>query len=227
MPWLQEVAHGIAASGGEATVEEAVESVPVARSVEELRPIFDETTRGVMRALRLLEGHFKPGQMPPPDLEKMLDLTIVGDIERISLWAAYIYLTNELAKKPSPFLVIPFSHADRIQKAPEVVLDDRRVRGEKESRVAELRVNEALLAQQADQLRREATNPATSVGAFGAFVLSYLALGGVVWPLALLARSRTTLSVPATVLTLALAVTGVADVLSFVLITDAAHDKGR
>lgn len=224
VPWLQEVAHGIAASAGTVSVEDALSEVPSVRTADELRPVFEKATEVVLSALQSFEPAFQPDTLPPPELEEMVDLEDLDDLCRIANWGAYIFLTNELAKKPSTFLVIPFSRREREAKPPEVEVDDRRARREKEHRVSELRTNERLLSEHARQLEIEASKSPIEAGRVAAFVLVYLAAGGVVWPLLLMARMRVGLSTATAWLTFGLVTTGLAAVLGYVVL---AITRGR
>lgn len=218
VPWLQEVAYGIAASAGTVSVEDALSEVPSVRTADELRPVFEKAAEVVLSALQFLKPAFQSDALPPPELEEMVDLEDLDDLCRIAYWGAYIFLTDELAKKPSKFLVIPFSRPEREEKPPEVEVDDRRARREKEDRVSELKTNERMLGEHARQLEIEASKSSIEAGRVAAAVLIYLAVGGVVWPLWLMARMRIGLSTATAWFTFVLVTTGLAAVLGYVVL---------
>ena len=194
VPWLQDVTYGIAGSRGAAGLDDALEAFPSTRSAEELRPVFEQAKALSLDALAYLEPAFQPDEPPPPEFEEIYDVDRLSDFQRISYWGAYVYLTNELAKKPSTFLIIPFSKPDPEPTRPEVEVDDRRARREKESRCDDLRLTERTLVEQLaglDRVSARASVPGTKV-AIG--ILAYLAGVGIVLPLSLMARLRTDLS---------------------------------
>jgi hypothetical protein len=217
VPWLGQIAFGIAATRGNCSVEDALRSEPSERTADELRPVFEEAKRVVLTALDSFEGAFEPDEPPPPDLEEMIDLDDLDDLHRLAYWGAYMFLNNELAKKPSKFLIIPFSQPDAPEEDLEIVLDNRRVRREKEDRVSELRTNERMLTEEARLLEAEVSKAPVVAGRTAAASLIYLALGGVVWPLWLMSRMRVGLSDSAAWLTFGLVVTGLVAVVGYVV----------
>lgn len=225
VPWLREVAYGIAADPAAATVRDAVAAVEVNRSAEELAPVFERATAIVTAALAELEGAFVPGHPPPPDLEDIVDLEDMDDLTLACWWGTYAYLTNKLAEAPSMFLIIPMSPTPPDEAPFEIKVDDRRARREKEARSDDLRTSQAVIAQQLIELDEELDRPPLVAAGWAVAALTALFFGGVLLPLILLARGSTSLSPTTTWSTFGCASAGLVAVCAYAVYASAGRSK--
>lgn len=198
LPWFEKIAPGLASVRGHVTIDEALDEVPCeGRGAAELRDLFEQAKEEIATAVSELETLFTPGEPPPPDLEEIVDLKAMSDLRRIAHWGAYIWLTNEFAKaerdRRSMFMTIPFSAPDPPPR--DVQTDSRNVRRAKEDGASALRTELRLVGEEARQASVAADAIDPSFGSrVPAALLTYLALAGVVLPLALMARRRETVT---------------------------------